>query len=603
MLPVNVLSTAELPRDLDRNWLCIPCPEGTRCLLLAADNTTHAYDLDGNLLCTHDTHLPAGSCARVSQVTDHSVCTVLDCLYNEEQQIYYVIDVLCWNGESLYRQDTQYRHHYMHEQMAKTTSLFKISQTNPYTFHPLTSCSCMALTLARAIANVSYQMTGLLFYHKDACYTPGVTPLGCWLETHLIQSVLPVTLHQSFLYQTQQALIATTCQVQQREFRRSRYECPQSMFCSDYWKRQYYKDNHNSEWDSFKMSSISGQRYGYNNYCHNKPTGFNKRRHRVKTKRGDYDSAKQQIMGQEIDSTPNWDEWDRHDVMMSVIMEKIPERFAEDWIGVICPVAKRRIVVAYNGSTCSYNKLGVLDRKFQSRLPGGNTLFVQVIKNNDMCILDCLHLKAERTFYVLDVMHWKQMPYYESETDFRFHWIKDKLAEIPLNLVDEQNEYMFKNLSRFPCTQQDIMDAMKKTRWKVDGMLFFHKTGWYVPGVSPSVLWLTPENVEPVLGLQLPENFMFPKKKKDVAPLSSASTSLTTTVSGLYKADGDSMSNPIVISEEAYENTSVPAPVSDSRMVSDGKIAADNESVSGVTGQLSESREELKNTERHHPVP
>lgn len=134
-------------------------------------------------------------------------------------------------------------------------------------------------------------------------------------------------------------------------------------------------------------------------------------------------------------------------------------------------------------------------------------------------------------------------------------------------------------------------------------MLFFHKTGWYVPGVSPSVLWLTPENVEPVLGLQLPENFMFPKKKKDVAPLSSASTSLTTTVSGLYKADGDSMSNPIVISEEAYENTSVPAPVSDSRMVSDGKIAADNESVSGVTGQLSESREELKNTERHHPVP
>ncbi|PVD20219.1 hypothetical protein C0Q70_20715 [Pomacea canaliculata] len=436
-----------------------------------------------------------------------------------------------------------------------------------YTFHPLTSCSCMALTLARAIANVSYQMTGLLFYHKDACYTPGVTPLGCWLETHLIQSVLPVTLHQSFLYQTQQALIATTCQVQQREFRRSRYECPQSMFCSDYWKRQYYKDNHNSEWDSFKMSSISGQRYGYNNYCHNKPTGFNKRRHRVKTKRGDYDSAKQQIMGQEIDSTPNWDEWDRHDVMMSVIMEKIPERFAEDWIGVICPVAKRRIVVAYNGSTCSYNKLGVLDRKFQSRLPGGNTLFVQVIKNNDMCILDCLHLKAERTFYVLDVMHWKQMPYYESETDFRFHWIKDKLAEIPLNLVDEQNEYMFKNLSRFPCTQQDIMDAMKKTRWK------------------------------------LPENFMFPKKKKDVAPLSSASTSLTTTVSGLYKADGDSMSNPIVISEEAYENTSVPAPVSDSRMVSDGKIAADNESVSGVTGQLSESREELKNTERHHPVP
>lgn len=45
-------------------------------------------------------------------------------------------------------------------------------------------------------------------------------------------------------------------------------------------------------------------------------------------------------------------------VMMSVIMEKIPERFAEDWIGVICPVAKRRIVVAYNVSILVIMGLG-----------------------------------------------------------------------------------------------------------------------------------------------------------------------------------------------------------------------------------------------------
>lgn len=34
-------------------------------------------------------------------------------------------------------------------------------------------------------------------------------------------------------------------------------------------------------------------------------------------------------------------------VMMSVCMEKVPPRFAEDWLAVVCPVAKRRIVVAY----------------------------------------------------------------------------------------------------------------------------------------------------------------------------------------------------------------------------------------------------------------
>ena len=29
-------------------------------------------------------------------------CTILDCLYNELEKTYYVLDLMCWNGHSIY---------------------------------------------------------------------------------------------------------------------------------------------------------------------------------------------------------------------------------------------------------------------------------------------------------------------------------------------------------------------------------------------------------------------------------------------------------------------------------------------------------------------
>lgn len=212
------------------------------------------------------------------------------------------------------------------------------------------------------------------------------------------------------------------------------------------------------------------------------------------------------------DPRPNWPEWDRHEVMMSVTMEHLPENFEREYIAVICPVAKRRIVVSHMGWTCSYNKLLAMDRKFQSSLPGGNVHSMQVMKDNDYCVLDCLHLKAERTFYILDLMHWKYQPHYHSEAEFRFHWINQVTQEMDLVSIHTENEYHFKPLPRFPAQGKVLFPALRDCPFKVDGVLFFHMHGTYTPGTSPSVLWLEPKDIESKLGWAPPQKLLPPPK-------------------------------------------------------------------------------------------
>lgn len=235
-----------------------------------------------------------------------------------------------------------------------------------------------------------------------------------------------------------------------------------------------------------------------------------------KNKGADNPAKRLQLLLPVPDDRPNWPEWERHEVMMSVSMEYMPEDFEKEFLAVICPVAKRRTVVASQGWTCSYNKLLNMDRKFQSALPGGNLRSLQFMRtSNDVCIVDCLHLKAERTFYMLDLMVWKQMPYYDSETEFRFHWIDKAVNDTDLTTIDQENEYQFKTMPRVRCTYEHLYEALDNTKFKVDGILFFHQNSPYTPGSTSNVLWLPPQDIERVLGWQPPQH-IFPTIRRQL---------------------------------------------------------------------------------------
>ncbi|KAK7116054.1 snurportin-1-like [Littorina saxatilis] len=131
MLPTVLDSNDQLPGDLQKNWLCIVCPQGTRVLVIASHKSTRVYDLEGTWICEHDTHLPGGSPSPVSQVDDENECTILDCLYDNEQEIYYAVDLLCWKGLRYYKYEASVRLATLLEKLKDVPTLKGITQTNP----------------------------------------------------------------------------------------------------------------------------------------------------------------------------------------------------------------------------------------------------------------------------------------------------------------------------------------------------------------------------------------------------------------------------------------------------------------------------------------
>ncbi|XP_041369041.1 snurportin-1-like [Gigantopelta aegis] len=197
----------------------------------------------------------------------------------------------------------------------------------------------------------------------------------------------------------------------------------------------------------------------------------------------------------------------RNQLMMSEWLVEVPEEFEEEWLMVLCPVAKRTLVVASHGKTVAYSKAGYRNNTFHSYLPGGSRH--QSGKYNDYTIMDCLFHEVTGTYWILDLMCWKSMPIYETETEFRFYWLHQNLQEFPqLGVKSRQNPFSFQALPRFPCTPQAIEEALVNSTFEIDGILFFHKRTHYMFGSTPLVVWLKPYMLQDVLNIPVPQRYL-----------------------------------------------------------------------------------------------
>jgi len=192
-------------------------------------------------------------------------------------------------------------------------------------------------------------------------------------------------------------------------------------------------------------------------------------------------------------------------LMLSEWLVEVPGDFAENWLMLACPIGKRNLVVASRGRTCCYSKSGYLITTFPSALPGGSSN-----DHSGYTILDCIFSESEATFYVLDVMCWNNHPFYDSDTEFRFFWLKNKLAETPsLSTIAKNNTLKFVGLNTFPCTQNLIIEALQNEDPKnVDGLLFYHKESRYTFGTTPLVTWLKVHMLPDILDIAPPQAFL-----------------------------------------------------------------------------------------------
>ncbi|KAG0337839.1 hypothetical protein BG000_004893 [Podila horticola] len=117
-------------------------------------------------------------------------------------------------------------------------------------------------------------------------------------------------------------------------------------------------------------------------------------------------------------------------LMMPEVMTEIPIDLDTSYYIVPLPIGHRCFVISADGKTIARLPSGqLLVAPFESCLPAGSATY-RGNRRADYCILDCVYSSVTRTFWTLDIMCWRGHPVYECETEFRFWWLRGKLAEI-----------------------------------------------------------------------------------------------------------------------------------------------------------------------------
>ena len=195
--------------------------------------------------------------------------------------------------------------------------------------------------------------------------------------------------------------------------------------------------------------------------------------------------------------------------MLSEWLVDVPPDLHDNWYFVVCPIAKRCLVVAARGVTTAYSRTGHYISSFPSHIPGGCRKSGP--KSSEYSILDCFYDSQSSTYYILDLMCWKGHPIYDSETEFRFYWLESKLRECDFDLSRQSrtNPYKFVSLKRHDCSPESITRIVSlPSPHPVDGFLFFHKRATYYLGRTPLALWLKPHMISEVLGISVSQEFL-----------------------------------------------------------------------------------------------
>lgn len=176
----------EVPPDFEENWVMMLCPVGRRNLVVAAKGRTYNYTKSGYRLGGFSSPLPGGS------RSSSAGYTLLDCIFSEVDNTFYVLDVMCWNQHPVYECDTEFRFFWLE---SKLQELGGQELKGAHKFKKLSSCPCNVTSMNKELGkNLNKSTDGVLFYHKKSFYTFGATPLVLWLKPDMLSDMLGLTL-------------------------------------------------------------------------------------------------------------------------------------------------------------------------------------------------------------------------------------------------------------------------------------------------------------------------------------------------------------------------------------------------------------------------
>lgn len=180
----------DVPHRLPHDWYVLPRPAGKRCFVVSSDGTTISRQRNGTILHRFPSALPHGS--RNRDGSGPPSYSILDCIFHEMDQTYYVIDMVCWKSYSYYNCTAEFRFSWLESKLAETKARDPPSYYHKYRFSLVPWYDCDLSGLHKAYTGeVPFVKDGLLFYNRHAHYQPGNTPLALvWKDEYCSQYVI-----------------------------------------------------------------------------------------------------------------------------------------------------------------------------------------------------------------------------------------------------------------------------------------------------------------------------------------------------------------------------------------------------------------------------
>lgn len=191
----------EVPEDLETNWLMLLCPEGRRNFVVAANGSTKVFSKSGKQVKSFPSNLPGGN---RNQGRGRNKYTILDCIYSESNGIFYILDMMCWDGFQYYDCETEFRLTWVQQKFIENQDLRVRSRINPYSFQPLPVYQCTKESISEALNSpmpFNDHLDGLLIYHRQVHYMPGKTPLVGWIKGYMVPELLEIEVCEDLMEQ------------------------------------------------------------------------------------------------------------------------------------------------------------------------------------------------------------------------------------------------------------------------------------------------------------------------------------------------------------------------------------------------------------------
>ncbi|MCO5604538.1 hypothetical protein L7F22_058705 [Adiantum nelumboides] len=161
-----------------KQWYVMARPAGERCLVVSSNGTTVSRLRNGRIHHCFPSALPNGARTHEAATSSQVFC-ILDCIFYKPDNIYYVIDIMCWRGYSLYDCTYEFRQFWIKSKLEETGVLDAPSKWHRYQFQVVPTFECDKAGLQEAYNGiVPFERDGCLFLNRHAHYILGVTPLS-----------------------------------------------------------------------------------------------------------------------------------------------------------------------------------------------------------------------------------------------------------------------------------------------------------------------------------------------------------------------------------------------------------------------------------------